>query len=76
MVKPSVDFRRCSDYKDTVNHVLKSDPHHLMYADELFAIMNGAKYFSNIDLIDACQQLKLSDRSKAVLTVLTQSWNC
>ena len=31
--------------------------------------MSGAKYFSNIDLTDAFQQLKLSERSKALLTV-------
>ena len=69
VVKPSGDFRLCGDYKVTVNQVLKSDPYPLQSANYLFATLNGAKYFSKIDLTDAFQQLKLSDRSKAVLTV-------
>ena len=71
VVKPSGDFRLCGDYKVTVNQVLKSDPYPLQSANDLFATLNGAKYFSKIDLTDAFQQLKLSDRSKALLTVNT-----
>ena len=71
VVKPSGDFRLCGDYKVTVNQVLKSDPYPLISANDLFATLNGAKYFSKIDLTDAFQQLKLSDRSKAVLMVNT-----
>ena len=71
VVKASGDFRLCGDYKVTVNQVLKSDPYPLISANDLFATLNGAKYFSKIDLTDAFQQLKLSDRSKAVPTVNT-----
>ena len=71
VVKPSGDFRLCGDYKVTVNQVLKSDPYPLQSANDLFATLNGAKYFSKIDLTDAFQQPKLSDRSKALLTVNT-----
>ena len=71
VVKQSGNFRLYGDYKVTVNQGLDRDQHPLPSAQDLFAKLSGAKYFSKIDLTDAFQQLKLSERSKALLTVNT-----
>ena len=71
VVKQSGDFRLYGDYKVTVNQGLDGDQYPLPSAQDLFAKLSGAKYFSKIDLTDAFQQLKLSERSKALLTVNT-----
>ena len=71
VVKQSGDVRLCGDYKVTVNQVLDGDQYPLPSAQDLFAQLSGAKYFSNIYLTDAFQQLKLSERSKALLTLVT-----
>ena len=71
VVKQSGDFRLCGDYKVTVNQVLDGDQYPLPSAQDLFAQLSGARYFSKIDLTDAFQQLKLSERSKALLTLNT-----
>ena len=71
VVKQSGDFRLCGDYKVTVNQALDGDQYPLLSAQGLFAKLSGAKYFSKIDLTDAFQQLKLSERSIALLTVNT-----
>ena len=70
-MKQSGDFRLCGDYKVTVNQALDGDQYLLPSAQDLFAKLNGAKYLSKNDLTVAFQQLKLSERSKALLTVST-----
>ena len=68
VVKQSGDFRLCG-YKVTVNQALDGDQYPLPSAQDFFAKLSGAKYFLKTDLTDAFQQLKLSERSKALLTV-------
>ena len=71
VAKESGGFRLCGDYKVTVNQVLEPDPYPPPCIEELLAKLGSAKYFSKIDLADAFQQLKLSERSKELLTVNT-----
>ena len=71
VVKQSGDFRLCGDYKVTLNQALDGDQYLLPSAQDLFAKLSGAKYFSNIDLTDDFLQLKLSETSKALFIVNT-----
>ena len=70
-MKQSGDFRLCGDYKVTVNQALDGDQYPVPSAQDLYAKFSGAKYFSKNYLTDAFQQLKLSERSKALLIIKT-----
>ena len=69
VVKENGSLRLCGDYKVTVNQALEKDPYPLPTVEELLSKLGDGKVFSKIDLKDAFQQLRLSDKSKSLLTV-------
>lgn len=54
-------LRICADYKVTLNPVLKVDRFPLPRIDDLLVQLNGAKYFTKIDLSQAYNQVELDD---------------
>ena len=69
IVKDNGSLRLCGDYKVTVNQALEKDPYPLPTVEELLAKLGDGQIFSKIDLREAFQQLKLSEKSKSLLTV-------
>lgn len=64
--------RLCSDFKVTLNKVLKNAEHYpLPTQDDLFAKLSGGKIFSKVDLSNAYLQLSVGVKSQPYLTVNT-----
>ena len=71
--KQNGDIRLCGDYKITINPVLiKTNRHPIPRINDLLVKMSGAVIFSKIDLAHAYQQIPLDDKSKELLTLITQ----
>ena len=64
VVVPKGDgIRLCVDYKKINQHIV-IDQHPLPTADEIFAHLSGAKYFSKLDLKSAYHQLEIREESR------------
>ena len=69
--KPDGDLRICGDYKVTINQHIKVDNYPLPKPEDIFASLEGAKFFTKLDLSRAYHQLQLDDESKRLTTVNT-----
>ena len=57
----------CDDYKITVNSALTMDCYPLLKPDELFISLPNGQKFSNLDLLQAYQELLLEGESRSTL---------
>lgn len=57
-------LRVCVDYKATLNPVLLVDRYPLPRFDDVLIALNGAQYFSKIDLSQSYNQIELDDSKK------------
>jgi len=61
--KPGGKIRLCVDYKK-INQHIQIDQHPLPTAEEIFARLHGAKFFSKLDLRAAYHQLEIREDSR------------
>ena len=71
IIKKSGEIRLCGDYRSTVNQATESDTYPMPTANEVFAIVAGAKFFSTLDLDRAYTQVKVSENTAKLLTLNT-----
>lgn len=69
--KAEKSVRICSDYRVTINSEVEDDTYPLPNTQDLFATLAGGKWFSNLDLSHAFQQLRLDKDSEEYLTIDT-----
>ncbi|XP_049272416.1 uncharacterized protein K02A2.6-like [Rhipicephalus sanguineus] len=69
--KKNGSLRLCGDYRFTVNLATKSSSYPLPTPQEVFSTLRRGKIFSTLDLTQAYQQLKVSDKTSEVLTLNT-----
>ena len=58
-----------SDYKITLNRVLKSEIYPLLRNEELFSTLAGGVHFTKLDLLHTYQQLVLEEESAFLVTI-------
>ena len=63
IVPKKSDIRMCIDYKGVNKHLIVQQ-HYIPYAEDIFAKLSEAKYFSCLDLKNGYHHLKLTDDSK------------
>ena len=73
VIKTDGNIRICSDYKVTVNPVVKLDIYPLPRVEDLFSQLAGGKIFSKLDLLHAYQQIELDEASKKLTTINTHN---
>ncbi|XP_039747900.1 uncharacterized protein K02A2.6-like [Pararge aegeria] len=71
IIKKSGDIRLCGDYRSTVNQATESDTYPMPTANEVFATVAGAKFFTTLDLDRAYTQVKVQDSTAKMLTLNT-----
>ena len=69
--KADKSARICGDYKVTINQYLDIDKYPLPTPQDLFATLSGGKFFTTLDLKNACQQMIVDEDSRKYLTVNT-----
>ncbi|XP_055527816.1 uncharacterized protein K02A2.6-like [Wyeomyia smithii] len=69
--KPNGKVRICADYSTGLNAALEPNNYPLPVPDDIFTKLNGCKFFSIIDLLDAYLQVEVDDESKQLLTINT-----
>ncbi|CAH8568978.1 unnamed protein product [Schistosoma guineensis] len=69
--KSNGSVRLCADYSTGLNGALQSHQYPLPLPEDLFAKLNGGRYFAKLDLSDAYLQIPVSDESKDLLTINT-----
>ncbi|KAL0810732.1 hypothetical protein ABMA28_010054 [Loxostege sticticalis] len=62
--KPDGSLRICADYKSTLNPALLVDRFPLPRIEDILVRLNGAQFFSKLDLSQAYNQIELDDSSK------------
>ncbi|KAL3100508.1 hypothetical protein niasHT_028903 [Heterodera trifolii] len=67
--------RLCIDYSTGLNAALQDHQHPLPLPDDIFAALNGGKFFSKIDLRDAYLQVELDEKSKKICAISTHRGN-
>ena len=63
--------RVCGDYRITINPLLHQRACTLQEPEDIFAKLNGAEYFSRIDLKDAFLQIPLTNDAKELTSINT-----
>ncbi|PAA81343.1 hypothetical protein BOX15_Mlig024196g4 [Macrostomum lignano] len=63
--------RICADFKRTVNPQLEVDKYPLPRLEEIFATLNGGKYFTKLDISQAFLQLELEESCRRFTTINT-----
>ncbi|KAL3121318.1 hypothetical protein niasHT_008300 [Heterodera trifolii] len=63
--------RVCIDFSTGLNNALELNRHPLPRPDDIYAALNGAAYFSNLDLRDAYLQMELDQESKDLCVINT-----
>lgn len=69
--KKTGDIRICADFSTGLNEALEDHHYPLPLPEDIFAKLNGSKYFSHIDLSDAFLQIEVDDQSKELLIINT-----
>ncbi|CAH8556634.1 unnamed protein product [Dicrocoelium dendriticum] len=69
--KPNGSIRLCADFSTGLNDALQPHQYPLPLPDDLFAKLNGGKYFATLDLADAYLQLEVEPESRKLLTINT-----
>lgn len=65
-------LRICSDFSTGLKSALKLNRYPLPNPENIFAAVQGCKYFSNLDLADAYLQLELNKKSQKLVTINTR----
>lgn len=60
--KPNGDVRVCGDYKIGVNHKICSDSYPISNVENILHSFAGMKYFANINLKNAYNQIQIDDK--------------
>ncbi|RXN33535.1 putative protein K02A2.6-like protein [Labeo rohita] len=71
ILKPDGSIRLCGDYKLTVNRVSTLEQYPIPRVEDLFALLDGGKQFTKLDMSHAYQQIIMDEDSKKYLTVNT-----
>uniref|UniRef100_A0A914CW25 RNA-directed DNA polymerase n=1 Tax=Acrobeloides nanus TaxID=290746 RepID=A0A914CW25_9BILA len=71
--KKNGNTRVTVDFSTGLNDSLEMHQYHLPLPDDIFAHLNGGKFFSIIDFSDAYLQIEMDDESKALLTINTHN---
>lgn len=67
VLKKDNSIRLCADYRVTVNPFLEEKRYTMPVVEDVFAKLNGGKFFSKLDLKSAYNQLVLDEESKKIL---------
>ncbi|XP_062715467.1 uncharacterized protein LOC134291564 [Aedes albopictus] len=70
VVKDNGDIRLCIDMRQ-VNKAIIRETHPLPTIEDIRWALNGAQYFTRLDIKDAFHQLELDDESKPLTTFIT-----
>lgn len=71
VLKNDGNIRICGDYKVTINPLIKIDRYPIPRVADLFAKIEGGKFFSKIDFPHAYQQVEIEPESQELLTINT-----
>ena len=69
--KPGNKYRLCGDFKESLNPQLKTDTYPLPRPEDLFATLEGCKFFTKLDMSDAYMQLELDEESQELCVINT-----
>ena len=69
--KPGGGIRFCVDYK-RLNAITKKDRYPIPLIEETLAQLEGAKYFTKIDICQAFYRIRMSENSEELTTFLTR----
>ena len=69
--KSDGSVRVCGDYKVTINLSLESHTYPMPNPQDLFATLAGGQYFTQLDMKQTYQQMKMHADSQKYLTVNT-----
>ena len=69
--KPGGEIRFCVDYR-RLNTITKKDHYPIPLIEETLAQLEGAKYFTKIDICQAFYQIRMSEDSEEFTTFLTR----
>ncbi|XP_008190241.1 uncharacterized protein K02A2.6-like [Acyrthosiphon pisum] len=67
VIKPNGTVRLCADYKTTINKYLEDYNYPLLKVEELFVALQGGKFFSKLDFINAYNQLEICEDTQKLL---------
>ncbi|CAH8672200.1 unnamed protein product [Schistosoma rodhaini] len=65
------NIRLCADYSTGLNDALEAHQYPLPVPEDLFAKLNGGKYFAKLDLSEAYLQIPVAEECKHYLTINT-----
>ena len=63
VVKPNGSIRICADYKTTLNKVIKDEKYPIPRIEDIFAEMNGGKFFCTLDIRNAYLHMVMDEES-------------
>ena len=69
--KPGGEIRFCVDYR-RLNAITKKDRYLILLIEEILAQLEGAKYFTKIDIRQAFYQIRMFEDSEELTTFLTR----
>ncbi|CAF1610778.1 unnamed protein product [Adineta ricciae] len=69
--KPGEKARICADFSTGINQAIDIDQYPLPRPDDLFAVLNGGKFFSKISFSEAYLQVPMEETSKNTLVINT-----
>ena len=69
--KQNGTVRLCADFSTGLNASLEDNHHPLPVAEDIFATLNGGKFFAKLDLSDAYLQVEVEPESREFLTIST-----
>jgi len=67
IIKPNGTVRLCADYKTTINKYLEDYNYPVPKVEELFVALQGGKFFSKLDFINAYNQLEICEDTQKLL---------
>ncbi|XP_054257058.1 uncharacterized protein K02A2.6-like [Macrosteles quadrilineatus] len=72
VVKPNGSVRICADYKTTLNKVIRDEKYPIQRIEDIFAEMNGGKFFCTLDVSNAYLHMPMDSESALLQTISTQ----